>query len=174
MTASPDTLIRPEALGDVPAIADVTDQAFGGPAESLLIERLRAAGAATVSLVAERGPEVVGHILFSPMVIEGPNGDAEALGLAPMAVRPDLQKAGIGSALIRTGLESCRKMDVGRVILLGHPEYYPRFGFQPASTFGIKGDYEVPDEVFMAIELIPGAFDGITGTAHYHKEFGGL
>jgi len=155
-------------------VREVLLRAFDGPGEADLVDRLRSAGAATVSLVAEVEGEVVGHILFSPIEIEGADSKASGVGLAPMAVLPDHQRSGIGSELVREGLARCRELGELRVVVLGHPEYYPRFGFVPANTFGIVSDYDVPDEVFMVQELGPGALDGVNGTAHYRPEFGEL
>ena len=164
--------IRPEQPSDEAAVRDVLLRAFDGPAEAGLVDRLRAAGAATVSLVAELEGVVVGYILFSPVEIEGAESNASGVGLAPMAVLPDHQRSGIGSELVRAGLARCRELGEVRVVVLGHPTYYPRFGFVPASTFGIGSEYDVPDDVFMAQELEPGALEGVRGTAHYRPEFG--
>ncbi len=93
------------------------------------------------------------------------------MGLAPMAVAPEHQRKGIGSALVRAGLEQCKQLGFAAVVVLGHPEYYPRFGFSPSSRFGINSEYEVPEEVFMAMELQPGALSGKTGRVKYHAAF---
>lgn len=170
--------IRPEVAADTGAIFAINSTAFESDAEARLVDRLRGAGAATVSLVAEVGGTLVGHILFSPVTIESEHGPVnkvfDALGLAPMAVVPELPKRGIGSALVRAGIEACRQLGTERLIVLGHPDYYPRFGFQPASGFGITCEYDVPDDTFMAMELVPGALDGVSGVAKYHQEFAGL
>lgn len=96
------------------------------------------------------------------------------MGLAPMAVLPEYQNKGIGSALVRAGLEQCRNLGFAAVIVLGHPEYYPRFGFKPAAGFGIDSKYDIPEEVFMAIELEPGALSDLSGRAQYHEAFDSL
>lgn len=166
--------VRPERSGDQAAVREVHLAAFEGPAEAGLVDRLRAARATSVSLVAELEGKVVGHILFSPVEIEGAESKLSGVGLAPMAVLPDHQRSGVGSQLVRAGLARCRELGELRVVVLGHPDYYPRFGFVPASTFGIGSDYDVPDEVFMAQELEPGALDGARGIAHYRPEFGAL
>ena len=124
-----------------------------------------------MSLVAVRDDLIVGHILFTPVTIESEGRELAALGLAPMAVLPEQQRQGIGSLLVNVGLNRCRKEGLACVVVLGHPEYYPRFGFVPASHYGIKCEYDVPDEVFMAIELEDGALDGRSGTARYQPEF---
>jgi putative acetyltransferase len=96
------------------------------------------------------------------------------MGLAPLAVTPARQRSGVGSALVRSGLEECARRGFGAVIVLGHASYYPRFGFVPASRFGIRGEYNVPDDVFMATELVPGFLAGKSGTIRYHPEFANL
>lgn len=96
------------------------------------------------------------------------------MGLAPMAVAPEHQRRGIGSALVRAGLEQCRQLGVGAVAVLGHPAYYPRFGFVPSARFGIGSEYEVPEDVFMVLELQAGVLLSGSGTATYHAAFGGV
>jgi len=161
--------IRQEKPEDVAAIYTVNEQAFGQAAEAELVDKLRANGKVTLSLVAVQDGEIVGHILFSPMTIESGEQTFAAVGLGPMAVRPEFQKQGIGSQLIARGLEQCRAHGHACVIVLGHPEYYPRFGFVPASRYGIRCEYDVPDEVFMALELRDGALGA--GLAKYQPEF---
>jgi putative acetyltransferase len=161
--------IRPERPEDIPQVYQVNLAAFGRDAEARLVDLLRDAGAALVSLVAVDGGEVVGHILFSPVTIEG--YDRPAAGLAPMAVLPGQQRRRIGSALVERGLAACRDAGMEAVVVLGHPEFYPRFGFVPASRFGLDCEYPVPDEVFMALELTPGALAGAHGTVRYRPEF---
>ena len=166
--------VRFEIPDDVPEIRRVNELAFGSPAEADLVETLRARGKATHSLVAVEDNRVVGHLLLSPVMI-GPGGPVQgsfsALGLGPMAVLPEHQRRGIGSALITTALELCRSAGRDCVVVLGHAEYYPRFGFVPASRFGLRCEYDVPDEVFMAIELQDGALAGHNGIVRYQPEF---
>ena len=164
-------IVRPENAEDYDGIRQVNVKAFGQPAEADLVEALRAHGKVTLSLVAADGDRVVGHILFSPATIEPETENLSVTGLAPMAVLPEFQKQGIGSLLVRAGLEECRKSNFDCVIVLGHPEYYPRFGFVPASKYQIKSEYDVRDEVFMIIELREGALRGRKGTALYQPEF---
>ncbi|HYG61865.1 MAG TPA: N-acetyltransferase [Thermoanaerobaculia bacterium] len=165
--------IRPEQPEDVPAVHQVNSAAFGREEEARLVDLLWEAGAVVASLVAvdkvgDAG-EVVGHILFSPVTLDG--CDRSIAGLAPMAVLPGRQRDGIGSALVERGLAACRDAGIEAVVVLGHPEYYPRFGFVPASRFGLGCEYPVPDEVFMALELTPGALAGCRGTVRYRPEF---
>ncbi|MEM8861893.1 MAG: N-acetyltransferase, partial [Chloroflexota bacterium] len=131
-----------------------------------------------ISLVAEKDDDLMGHIMFSPVTLIDSHGDTLDLkltGLAPVSVRPEVQKSGVGSALIWEGLENCRRKRYTACFLIGHPEYYPRFGFKPAlSTFGINSTYDVPDPVFMGQEFIVDQLKGLTGTIHYHPVFAGL
>ena len=169
--------VRPERPGDVAAIRTVNELAFGGPTEAEIVDALRARGRATLSLVAVEGERVVGHILFSPVTVESAGesaGEARAaVGLGPMAVLPAHQRRGLGSLLVRTGLQACRDAGHGCVVVLGHPEYYPRFGFEPASRRGVAWAHPVPDEAFMILELRPGALGGRGGIVRYQPEFGG-
>ncbi len=115
----------------------------------------------------------MGHIMFSPVSLSG-HPDVAVMGLAPMAVTPEYQRQGFGSALVRAGLEQCKQLGFVAVIVLGHAAYYPRFGFLPSSGFGIDFEYEVPEEVAMAMELQPGALSGKTGRVKYHTAFSDL
>jgi putative acetyltransferase len=164
-------IIRPETVEDREAIASLTTEAFGRAGEAYLIEALRARGKVVLSLVAVHEGHVAGHILFYPVLVETAGQSYQMAGLGPMAVLPQFQGQGLGSALVRRGLEELRRANHGAVVVLGHPEFYPRFGFVPASHYGIKSRYEVPDEVFMAVELIPGALAGKGGTVVYPPEF---
>jgi Predicted acetyltransferase len=164
-------LIRTEQPEDIAAIRRVNERAFNSPAEADLVDRLREHGKVTLSLVAVHETQIVGHILFSPVVIESTQQSIPAIGLAPMAVLPELQNQGIGSLLVKAGLDECRRSGHQIVVVLGHPEYYPRFGFAPASRYGIRSEYDVPDEVFMAMELQDGALIACAGTVKYQPEF---
>ncbi|MFQ5508390.1 MAG: GNAT family N-acetyltransferase [Leptospirillia bacterium] len=164
--------IRYERPEDRAAIRTINEQAFDGTGEADLVDALRAAGGITLSLVAETGGTLVGHILFSPVSIETPSGSREAIALAPMAILPEYQRRGIGSQLVRDGLAELTKMGYGAVVVLGHPEYYPRFGFMPASGFDLRCLYDCPDEAYMALELHPGALANLKeGVVHYPPEF---
>ena len=173
--------VRDARPDDTSAIRGVVHRAFGQADEANLVELIRKAAAATVSLVAVRchpsdntevGP-VLGHILFSPVTIDG-DPPIAAVGLAPMAVEPTHQRQGVGTALVTAGLDRCRSLNIEAVVVLGHPEYYPRFGFQPAGRFGLSCEYDVPPEVFMALELRTGALDAAKGVARYHEAFSRL
>jgi putative acetyltransferase len=166
--------IRPEAAEDYAAIREVTLLAFGQEVEAQLVEDLRRLPdfIPELSLVAVQDGEVVGHILFSPMAIETEKGAVPALSLAPMSVRPEWQNQGIGSQLVREGLKRCRSMGHEVVVVVGHPDYYPRFGFSSARAKGLEASFEVPDEAFLVLDLAPGALDGITGTIKYPPPYG--
>jgi putative acetyltransferase len=168
---SPLIIIRPEKPDDVAAIRIVNERAFGRPAEAELVEALRAHGKATLSLVAEQNAQVVGHILFSPVTIESENQLIAGIGLAPLTVLPEWQNRSIGSQLVEAGLAECRSAGHERAVVLGHARYYPRFGFVPASRYGLRSEYDVPDDVFMAIELRDGALQGCVGLVRYAPEF---
>ena len=144
--------------------------AFDTGSEADLVDRLRERANPFISLVADDGGSIVGHILFTPVTLSG-HANLRLLGLAPMAVVPSAQRRGIGSALVCAGLERCRKEGAAAVVVLGHPAYYPRFGFSAASGFGIRSEYDVPDEAFMALELEAGSLRGRTGTIRYHDAF---
>jgi len=165
--------VRPENPEDASAIRRVVSAAFGQAAEAELVDALRAAGAAKISLVAEDEDEVIGHILFSPIELR-PSIAGTVLGLAPMAVAPERQRTGTGSALVRAGLERCRELGHVAVVVLGHSEYYPRFDFRPAEQIGLRCEYEVPPGVFQAQELVPGALGGVEALAVYHPAFAAL
>jgi putative acetyltransferase len=168
-------VIRPEAAGDRRAIFEVNARAFPQPGEAKLVDALRTSNAATISLVAESAGRIVGHILFSPVRVEGEGSSFTALGRAPMAVVPACQRAGVGSALVRAGLDACRRAGHGVVFVLGHPTYYPRFGFEPAAQRGLhyEGGPDF-DAAFFVAELTAGALAGRRGVVHYRPEFAQL
>lgn len=167
-------VVRPERPEDEAQIRQVNREAFGREAEADLVEALCRTGAVTLSLVAVRQGQVVGHILFSPMTIQAEEETYPAVGLGPLAVLPRFQRQGIGSQLVETGLASCKAAGHEIVIVLGHPDYYPRFGFRPASLHGVRWEHEAPDEAFMVVELRPGALEGKAGVARYHPAFAGV
>jgi putative acetyltransferase len=165
------TDIRLEKPEDASRVRHVNETAFGQPAEADLVDRLREACPDAVSLVA-RNEGVVGHILFTPVVVESAGRRVAGMGLAPMAVLPDYQRQGIGSQLVRRGLDMLRERNCPFVVVVGHPEYYPRFGFQPASKHGLVSQWEgIPDEAFMVLVLDSHAMAGISGVARYRDEF---
>jgi putative acetyltransferase len=166
-------IVRRERPDDRVAIRAVNELAFGSAVEADLVDALRARGQATLSLVAVEAERVVGHVLFSPVTIQSGGERVAALGLGPMAVLPTHQRQGIGSLLVRTGLAACRDAGHGCVVVLGHPEYYPRFGFTPARRHGVAWEHPAPDEAFMLLELRDGALGGRGGIARYQPEFGG-
>ena len=164
--------IREEQPADVAAIRLVNEEAFGRPQEADVVEKIRADCADVLSLVALRDGRVVGHILFSPATCEGKDGPVSGMGLAPMAVLPDSQRQGIGSALVRRGLEVLGERACSLVIVLGHPQYYRRFGFKRASLYGLRSQWTgVPDEAFM-VRFLDDSYKGrVSGIARYREEF---
>jgi putative acetyltransferase len=164
-------LIRPERPEDTAAIRQVHEQAFGRAAEANLVDTLRTHGKAVVSLVGVEGQRIVGHIFFSPVTIESDDCLVPAVGLAPMAVVPERQRRAIGSQLVEAGLAECRQAGYHYVVVLGHPTYYPRFGFVPASRYGITSEYAVPDEAFMVLAWRGGGWGERGGLARYEPEF---
>ncbi len=166
--------LRRELATDVSDIREVETAAFGRPGEATLVDALRAAGALVLSGVAEAGGKIVGHVAFSPVRIEEGHEDFDALALAPVAVHPDWQRKGVGSALIRWSLDECARDGHSLAIVVGHPKYYPRFGFVPAMPLGVRCPFPVPSEVFMLLELRLGALAGRAGTVRYRPEFATL
>lgn len=165
--------IRPEAPADYGPVRKLNKKAFKGNSESKLVDALRESDSfiPALSLVAEKDGAVVGHILFSPVIIKDQAAETPALTLAPMAVLPEFQRQGIGSALVKRGLAEAGRAGHKIVIVVGHPEYYPRFGFVKAGEKGLKLPFEAPDEVFMALELAPGALEGVKGEIVYPRAF---
>jgi putative acetyltransferase len=167
-----DIVIRPERTEDIPDIGRINDEAFGRQVEGQLVARLRDLGALTVSLVAVDRGTIVGHIGFSPMAARPPVAGVNVMALAPVAVLPEFQKRGIGGSLVQAGLDACRELDAGAVFLVGHADYYPRFGFKKASGYGIACEFEAPDEAWMVIEIVPGTLEKLRGvTAVFHPVF---
>jgi putative acetyltransferase len=165
------SVIRLERPEDASQVRIVNERAFEQPTEANIVDRLRQTCAASLSLVAE-DDGVVGHILFTPVAIEHAGRRVLGMGLAPMAVLPERQRQGLGSELVRRGLEILRERGCPFVVVVGHPEYYPRFGFEPASRHGLVCQWEgVPDPAFMVLILDADAMAGISGVAQYRDEF---
>ena len=162
--------IRNEKAEDYADVYQINELAFGNKGEANLVKRLRNVEP-YISLVAVKDGKIIGHIFFSEVTLEPENKNLKAIGLAPMAVLPTFQNQGIGSKLVKQGLEACKNKGFEAVVVLGHPEYYPRFGFTTAKEKGFDCEYPVPDEVFMILELKPDALNGKTGTVKYRPEF---
>ena len=163
--------IRPETPKDRASIHYVNQEAFGRNQEADLVDKLRKRGVLTISIVAVREIAIVGHIAFSPVEIASEESSFGALTLAPVAVLPSHQNKGIGSQLVTAGLEECRRLGHEIVVLAGHPNYYPRFGFVPAYAKGIECEFEGPDEAWMIAELKQGALAGRQGKVKCQSEF---
>jgi putative acetyltransferase len=163
--------VQEEQLQDIEAIHKVNVRAFGGSLEADLVDRLRNNCANLLSLAAVKQNEIVGHILFSPITIENEERNILGMGLAPMAVLPEHQRQGIGSKLITKGVTMLKDRQCPFIIVLGHAEYYPRFGFEPASRHGIRSEWKVPDDAFMILVLSTSEMQGISGLAKYRPEF---
>jgi len=169
-----NVLIREEHLADVSAISDVNEEAFGRADEAKLVDLLRNSNAFVpeLSLIAETDGQIIGHVLFTKIkIIDSLNHCFESLALAPIAVRTAFQRQGIGAALIRAGLSKAREIGYLSVIVLGHETYYPKFGFQPASRWNIQAPFDVPDEAFMAVELVELGLNNVSGIVVYAREF---
>jgi len=164
-------VIRPEKPEDIESIRNINRQAFRQENEAKLVDKLRNRGVLPISLVAMRDSEVVGHIAFSPVVVESGTSGFTAIALTPMAVLPAHQRKGIGSRLVRAGLEECRRLGHDIVFLVGHPDYYPRFGFVPAKPKGVDCEFKVPEEAWMILELTEGALAGRRGVVKFEPEF---
>lgn len=167
-------LIREERPEDCPAVYEVNRRAFPTPAEADLVDALRPMADPLISLVAVLDGRVVGHILFTPVQVVGETGERTALGLAPMAVLPEFQSQGIGSRLVRAGLDACRALGYPAVVVLGHPDYYPRFGFEPAAPRGLHYKDASFDPYFFVIGLALGALEGLSGWVEYLPPFEGV
>jgi putative acetyltransferase len=166
--------VRVEGSADWPQTFKVHSQAFGGDDEAHLVEALRRSPAfipdlSLVALDEEHG--IVGHILFTRIVIADAERSHAALALAPVGVLPARQRQGVGSALVRRGLDEARRLGHRIVIVVGHPDYYPAFGFESAAKFGIRAPFDVPPEAFMAVALQPGTLDDVRGEVRYPAEF---
>jgi putative acetyltransferase len=166
-------IIRQELKEDLARIKEINDQAFGQEDESRIVNKLREKDQfiSELSLVAEADKTVVGHILFYPVKINSVNSNHTTLSLGPMSVLPKYQKKGIGGKLVKEGLKRAKDMGFRSVIVVGHPEYYPKFGFTNANKWNIRVPFEVPDEVFMALEIVKGELQDKSGIIEYPLEF---
>ena len=162
--------VRAENDNDVQAIWHVNQAAFGGEDEARLVDQLRAGGFVRLSLVAELDGQVVGHILFSELKIVSSDSSLDAVALAPLAVLPAFQRQGIGKLLTQHGLDACQKQGERVAIVLGHPHFYPQFGF--SAELAAPLDSPFAGEAFMALEFEPGALAGCTGQVRYAPPFG--
>jgi putative acetyltransferase len=163
-------IVRVEQKQDRASVRAVNLSAFGTAAEANLVDALREQAYPFVSLVAEVDAEIIGHIMFSPVSLDG-HPELRLMGLAPMAVAPAHQRNGVGSALVRAGLGHCGRLGFGAVAVLGYPFHYSRFGFQTAADFGIGCNYDAPVQAFMLLELQPGYLRGIAGAVRFHAAF---
>ena len=164
--------IRQEQERDIEAVRNLNRIAFDGPAEAQVVDKLREVCDDLISIVAVEDDEVVGHILFSSVTIENGNNVIRGMGLAPLAVLPNRQKTGIGSALVERGLALLREKEYPFVIVLGHADFYPRFGFVPSSQYNLKSQWQgIPDEAFMILVFDQKSLEGVHGVAKYREEF---
>jgi putative acetyltransferase len=169
-----DILIRSEAEKDMSAVREINRTAFGQDDEADLVDRLRESAEPYLSLVACRDEQVIGHILFTPVTVEAANPETRLMGLAPMSVAPAHQAMGIGSDLVREGIERCRQMGVAAIFVLGHPTYYPRFGFDFAHDHGLLYLSETYAPAFFVLELVPETLEGLSGKVRFHPVFDGV
>ena len=166
--------IRKETSNDYSDVYAINKQAFEEEEEAKLVEILRHSSAfiPELSLVAIIEDNIVGHILFTKIkIIDDKGNENESLALAPMAVKSELQKSGIGGKLIKKGLDKARELNFKSVIVLGHDKYYPKFGFEPTTKWKITSPYDVPENVFMGLELVEGGLKNVNGMVKYAKEF---
>ncbi len=165
-------MIRIEQPGDEVPVRQIHVSAFGQRTEADLVDLLRQSCPAALSIVAEVDGCIVGHILFTPATVAAGDGHIEGMGLAPMAVMPSHQGQGIGSGLVEEGLQILRDAGCPFVIVVGHADYYPRFGFEPASEYRLFCPWDgVPDEAFMVVILDSRRMEGVTGIVRYREEF---
>lgn len=168
-----DPVIRPEQPEDFPVVRAVNLAAFDTTVEADLVDAMRETSeyVPELSLIAELDGQIVGHALFSEVTVEQETGELTALSLGPIAVLPEHQRQGIGSTLIEHGHRRGREMGYPFVVLIGHPWYYPRFGYVPARQHGLVTIWDVSDPVFMVCELEPGALEHAAGEIRYPEPF---
>ena len=166
--------IRSEKECDFEAIRQVNDHAFGRPEEGRLVDNLRQLPEfdSRLSLIAEANGKIIGHALFCPIYIQGEDGEEyPCLSLGPIAVIPSHQNQGVGGMLIETGHRAALDLDYTAVVLLGHPEYYPRFGYLPAEKWDLRNSWNIDGDPWMAIELVEGALACKAGLVKYPEAF---
>jgi len=173
-----EIVIRQEEPADYPAVFDLIEAAFqpepmSDHQEQFLVERLRRSSAfvSELSLVAEHDGVIVGHILLTKITIQNEDESFDSLALAPVSVLPLYQRKGVGGKLIREAHQRAKSLGFRSIVLLGHQDYYPRFGYEPASKYGIKLPFDVPEENCMVVELTPGGLNGVKGVVKYANEF---
>ncbi|MCK4911746.1 MAG: N-acetyltransferase [Thermodesulfovibrionales bacterium] len=168
-----EIIIRKEEDHDHVEVGKLLGSAFEQDLEARLVDSLRKNPdfVPELSFIAECDEQIVGYILFFPIKIISKQDRHASLALAPMAVAPKYQRKGVGKAMVEHGLTKAGHSGFDSVIVLGHAEYYPRFGFRPASLYGINAPFEVPDEAFMALELTKDGLDRVSGTVVYPEEF---
>ncbi|MEI5906236.1 N-acetyltransferase [Bacillus spongiae] len=177
-----EIIIRPELKKEYSKTEEVVKRAFSNveisdKTEHLLVNRIRKSNAfiPELSLLAlNENKDRIGHILFSKVAIVDGGDAVEALALAPLSVEPEYQRKGVGSQLVHMGIKKARELGYHSVIVLGHSEYYPKFGFKPASLWNIQAPFDVPDEIFMALELKPNALENVQGIVQYSSAFSDL
>ena len=171
-----DIIIRKETPDDFAQVARLIEMAFCQKNEAMLVEKLRHNKKYNpmLSIVADYGGYVMGHILFFPIVIKSRDSETESLALAPLSVSPEFQKMGVGGRLIHHGVKIAQEIGYGSAIVLGHPKYYSRFGFVPAIKWNIKAPFEVPEDALMAMEFEQGALKNAGGIVEYPLEFSEL
>ncbi len=163
--------IREERPEDIAMIRGVNIEAFGRSQEANLIEMLRTNGGILLSLLATNEDQIVGHILYSAVTVGSGERKIIGAGLGPMAVLPEYQRRGIGTKLIEFGTTRLKQSGCPFIVVLGHADYYPRFGFRPASDYGLKCEWSVPDNAFMALALNESKIRDLSGLAKYRAEF---
>ncbi len=170
--------IREEEIKDYNEVEKVVEESFktaefSDKDEHNLVRRLRNSNEfiKELSLIAEEENEILGHVLLTKALIKGESTSYETLALAPLAVLPKHQKSGIGKNLMNKAIERAKELGYKSIVVLGHENYYPKFGFEKASKYGVKAPFEVPDEAFMILELLPGGLNGVSGIVEYSKAF---